>query len=297
MTHQIDPETVAAVTRTAAETLRRAGFAADESVRTAGVLARAWLGWDVARWLLDQHGPAPPGFRQALAAWTARRAAREPVAYITGRREFYGRAFRVTPDVLIPRPETELAIDEALALLAARTPTSSPDILDVGAGSGCLAVTLALECPDGRVVATDVSAAALAIAEGNARAHGVQSRVSFEQAPLTGGRVRAFDLVVSNPPYVAETDRDALPADVREYEPALALFGGPDGLSVMRELIPAAACALRPGGALVLEIGLGQAAAVERLLESAGLAWVATRADLAGTPRIVVAERPAAPPL
>ena len=297
MTQQADRRTIsiAALTREAADVLRSAGFAADESARDAGVLARARLGWDVTRWLADRHRPAPPGFEQALAAWTARRAAHEPVAYIIGQREFYGRLFRVTPDVLIPRPETELVVDEARALVAARELPYTVEILDIGTGSGCLAVTLALECPGSRVVATEISAAAVVIAEANARAHGVLERVHVERTSLAGGRVQACDLVVSNPPYVAEADRASLPTDVRDYEPACALFGGLDGLSVIRDLVPAAARALRPGGALVVELGFGQAADVERIVAAAGLVWRTTRPDLSGTPRVMVAVRPPAP--
>lgn len=281
--------TVAAVAREAVHTLRLAGFAADEAVREIGVLARAWLGWDTARWLSDQHVPAPAGFTEGLAGWVGRRGAREPAAYIIGRREFYGRTFHLTPDVLIPRPETELIVDTALGLLAARPGRAAVDILDVGTGSGCLAVTLALECPAARLAATDISEAALAIAAGNARALGVEGRIAFLHAALTGGVDGACDLIVSNPPYVAETDRPSLPADVREFEPAAALFGGPDGLEVIRALLPASARALRPGGALIIEIGQGQAAAVERMLAPAGLVWIDTHGDLSGTPRVVIA--------
>jgi release factor glutamine methyltransferase len=269
-----------------------AGFGEAESVRDVGVLARAWLGWDLARWLSDQLLPAPAGFTEGLAAWVARRAAREPVAYIVGRREFYGRTYRVTPDVLIPRPETELIVDAALGAIAARPGEAGVDILDVGTGSGCLAITLALECPGARLAATDISAGALEVAAGNARAHGVVGRIAFRHEALVGGRARAYDLIVSNPPYVAEADRASLPADVREFEPAAALFGGPDGLEVIRALLPEAARALRPGGVVIMEIGHGQAAALARLIEPAGLVWVETRADLSGTPRVITARAP-----
>jgi release factor glutamine methyltransferase len=221
------------------------------------------------------------------------------VAYITGRREFYGREFRVTPDVLIPRPETESIIEAAHDLLADPGAPPTPDILDVGTGSGCLAVTLALEHPSAHIVATDVSAAALAVAADNARAHGVEPRIAFMHAELTGALDRAVDLIVSNPPYVSEGDYATLEPDVRDYEPRTALVGGPDGLAVIRLLAPAAARALRAGGALVLEVGQGQDSRVEALLTLAGFGRLETRRDLAGTPRVVTARlvrpRPAGP--
>jgi release factor glutamine methyltransferase len=283
--------TVAAVVREARQVLRSAGFTDAQSAGDIGVLARAWLGWDLARWLSHQQAPAPAGFRDALSGGVARRATGEPVAYIVGRREFYGRTFQVTPDVLIPRPETELIVDVALARLAARAERTAepPDLLAVGTGSGCLAITLAIECPAARVVATDISEPALRVAAANAQAHGVGTGMVFEHTALTGGREAAVDLIVSNPPYVAEVDRMSLPADVREFEPAAALFGGPDGLAVIRALLPAAVRALRPGGTILIEIGAGQASPVERLVEPFGLIWEDTRLDLAGTPRVVVA--------
>ena len=291
MSSDADGVTVAAIAREAGQSLRRVGFADDEAVRDAGVLARAWLQWDLTRWLSDQHKPAPSGFEEGLAAWVGRRATREPVAYVIGQREFYGRTFRLTPDVLIPRPETELIVDAALAILAQRPTQEAVEILDVGTGSGCLAVTLALEWPAARLAATDISAPALAVAAANARTHGVDDRIAFEHTSLTGGRALASDLIVSNPPYVAETDWPVLPPDVRDFEPAAALFGGRDGLDTIRALLPAVARALRHGGAVILEIGHGQAAGVEQLLGPAGLVWLDTKADLSGTPRVVTARR------
>ena len=226
----------------------------------------------------------------------SRRLRHEPVAYITGERGFYGRSFRVTPAVLIPRPETELVVDEGLATLAERIATSSatPRIIDVGTGSGILAITFVLESPTTCVVATDVSPAALAVAADNVTRFDVGDRVELRHSPLVGRETDGtFDLVVSNPPYVAEHDRPGLMPDVRDYEPALALFGGPDGLTVIRDLIPAAARVLRPGGWLVMELGAGQAARVSHLLERMGsLALVRIANDLAGIPRVLVARRP-----
>lgn len=203
----------------------------------------------------------------------------EPTQYITGRQEFYGREFRVTPDVLIPRPETEHLIEAALT-------RSAETILDIGTGSGAIAVTLALETR-ARVMATDISLAALQIAQQNARALGAP--VSFIACDL--GAVFAdgsFDLVVSNPPYIAARERESLQPEVRNHEPALALFGGDDGLAIYRCLIPEASRLLRPGGWLMME--LGDAVAVRELCAD----WTGVEIvnDLAGIPRVLIARKP-----
>ena len=201
-----------------------------------------------------------------------------PTQYITGRQEFYGRDFRVTPDVLIPRPETEHLIEAALAQSAA-------DILDIGTGSGAIAITLALES-SARVVAADISPAALCVAQHNARTLG--ARVDFTACDLGAAlRDASFELAVSNPPYVAGRDRAALQPEVRDHEPGLALYGGEDGLAVYRRLIPEAARLLRPGGWLMME--LGDAASVGELLRT----WrdVSVVHDLAGIARVILARR------
>ena len=204
----------------------------------------------------------------------------KPTQHITGRQEFYGREFRVTPDVLIPRPETEHLIEAALPFGNAAT-----RILDIGTGSGAIAATLALETK-ARVIATDISLPALAVAQRNAQALGAS--VDFTACDLGSAFTDAsFHLIVSNPPYVAERDRATLQPEVRDREPALALFGGDDGLTVYRRLIPEAARLLRPGGWLMME--LGEATPVSEMLSD----WhdVEIRNDLAGIPRVVIARK------
>jgi len=207
-----------------------------------------------------------------------------PTQYVTGRQEFYGRDFRVTPDVLIPRPETEHVIEAALELAH-----NAQNILDIGAGSGAIAVTLALELAAARVTAADISSAAVRIAAANT--FRLCARVNFVVADLAACfPERSFDLVVSNPPYVPSTDRANLQREVRDHEPAVALYGGEDGLEVYRRLIPEAQRVLAPRGRLILEIGYATNEAVGAMLAS----WteVEMRTDLAGLPRVMTARRP-----
>jgi release factor glutamine methyltransferase len=208
------------------------------------------------------------------------RLAAMPTQYITGTQEFFGRDFRVTSDVLIPRPETEHLIEAALR-------DSISTILDIGTGSGAIAVTLALET-EARVTATDISSAALKVAQGNARR--LAALVDFVQCDLGSAlRDQSFDLVVSNPPYVPEADRPTLQPEVRDYEPALALFAGPDGLEIYRRLIPEAARLLKPGGRLILELGYNAVGEVRQMMAS----WcdLEVMEDLARVPRVLSASR------
>ncbi|MDA0204650.1 MAG: peptide chain release factor N(5)-glutamine methyltransferase [Acidobacteria bacterium] len=212
-----------------------------------------------------------------------RRFSGEPTQYILGVREFYGRDFEVNPAVLIPRPETELLIEAVLEQLP-----EFACVLDVGTGSGCIAVTLACERPSLKVHAVDISEPALAVAENNAQRH--QAGVKFRRGDLTEPFAdESFDVVVSNPPYVAERARPALSREVRR-EPELALFAGLDGLDVYRRLIPDAGRVLRPGGLLAMELGHDSLPGVLALL--AGWDDVETRPDLAGIARIALARRP-----
>jgi release factor glutamine methyltransferase len=222
----------------------------------------------------------------ALESLARRRLSGEPIAYLTGRREFWSLDFEVTPEVLVPRPETELLVKRTLAAIEG---LARPAVLDLGTGSGAIAVAVAASRPDAAVTAIDVSAAALAVAKRNAARHGLSNLRFLEgawYAPVAGGR---FDAVVSNPPYVAEGDA-ALPALARE--PRLALVAGADGLEAISAVCAGAVAHLVPGGRLLVEHGAGQGAAARALMKSAGLVDVATRRDLAGLERMTEGARP-----
>lgn len=220
---------------------------------------------------------------QRFSALLERRLGGEPVAYLVGEKEFFGRPFFVDSRVLIPRPETEHVVEVALA----GPLPPAPRILDIGTGSGCLAVTLALEIPGARVVAADLSPGALAVAAGNARRYGVAHRVYPVGLDLAAGiELPRFDLVVSNPPYVDASEAPALSPEVCNFEPHLALFSPGRGDAVLARLIREAK-ALRAGVRLVLEIGLGQLDAVTAAAAAAGFDVVSVRRDLAGIPRVV----------
>jgi release factor glutamine methyltransferase len=220
-------------------------------------------------------------------AWLRRRAMHEPIQYILGEQEFFGLTFAVTPDVLIPRPETEHLVE---ALLARVPGDGTLSIADVGTGSGAIAVALAHALPQAQITALDISCAALSVARRNAETHHVGDRVRFLESDLLSamGHDR-FDAIVSNPPYISEADRASLEAQVREYEPAGALFAGPSGLEVYERLIPEAHRALKPGGWLLMEIGQGQRDALAALLS--GWNDVSFIDDLQGIPRVACAQR------
>ena len=265
-----------------------AGFRPDAAAVDSDVLARHVLGWDVARLLAHNREPAPEGFASRFSTAIARRLLREPVAMIVGVREFWGRDFAVTQATLVPRPETELIIEEALRIL----PSHPPTILDIGTGSGCLAISLAAERPDARVFATDLSHGALLVAAANARRHGVDRRVRFVRADLAEGLSVRADLIVSNPPYVPDKSAPALIPDVRNYEPAMALFGGVEGLEIIDRLLTQAAARLAPGGTLIVEFGYGQEDDVRASAAREGWLVRGVLEDLQGIARTAVLGRP-----
>jgi release factor glutamine methyltransferase len=234
--------------------------------------------------------PAPPGLEPRFSEWLLRRARREPSAYIVGTREFWGLDFRVTPDVLIPRPESEFIVEEALAILAGLG-LASPRLADIGTGSGCLAVSLARDVPSATMTATDVSAAALEVARENARRHQVDDRVTFVETSFLDGIDGPFDLIAANPPYVKDGDRTGLTRDVR-YEPDVALFGGSSGLNGVEAALDAGAGKLRSGGWLVMEFGFGQEDDVRELVAVRPTLTVHhVREDLQGIPRTAVIQK------
>ena len=229
--------------------------------------------------------------QRAFAEAVERRRRAEPPQYITGRQEFYGLELAVSRATLIPRPETELLVESAVAAL--RGMPGPLRIVDVGTGTGAIAIAVARELPGAEMVAVDLSAEALEVARGNARRHGIEGRITFAVSDLLGAVMGGApcDAVLSNPPYVPVGDRAGMHPQVRDWEPAAALFAGEDGLGIYRRLIPEAAGALRPGGLLAMEFGYGQREALAGLLSG----WDGVRFldDLRGIPRVVLARKAA----
>ena len=226
----------------------------------------------------------------AVDALTRRREDREPVAHIIGRRHFWTIELAVTPDVLIPRPETELLVESAIHVLA---PDQRASVLDLGVGSGAILFAILKERPHAIGVGVDVSGDALAIARLNAEALGISNRVDLRVSDWALDVEGEFDLVVSNPPYIPSKDIDALQPEVARFEPRLALDGGVDGLDAYRVIVAALPRLLKPGGAFALEVGIGQAEDVRALAEAVGLSTGPAKRDLAGIPRVVNGSRAA----
>jgi release factor glutamine methyltransferase len=280
--------------------VRRLHAEGARTLREGGVSSPDWdaelllchvLGWNRARFVAYPDEPVGREAAERYRALVAQRARRRPLQHLTGVQWFWKHPLVVSPDVLIPRPETEVLVEAGLDLLAH---TNHPTIVDVGTGSGCLALAFAFERGDADVHATDVSEAALEVARENARRLGLAERVSFHRGdllePLAGSEGRV-DLVASNPPYVGADELSALEPEVREHEPPLALVPPGDRFSVYRRLAERLPRILRPGGHCVLEVGAGMADEVARLLGEAGLRVERIVPDLAGVPRAVVASR------
>ncbi len=259
-----------------AETLLLHVLASNDPTRN-----RAWL-------LAHSDFSITPEVAAEYGTLIRRRFTGEPIQYITGETEFYGLPFHVTGDVLIPRPETEHLVEKVIAL-AARF--HAPRVVDVGVGSGAIAVALADNLPQASITATDLSVPALTLAQRNSQLNGIANSIRFLAgdllAPVTGEQ---FEIVVSNPPYVPASDRASLAVEVREYEPSEALFAGPDGLDVYRRLIPQAFAMLVPGGFLALEIGHGQQEEIRDLLTTSGFRDIEFTPDLQGIPRVAAAQ-------
>jgi release factor glutamine methyltransferase len=255
----------------------------------AEVLLAHVLGIDRVRLYMDMDRPLTAAELAGVRALVVRRRQREPVAYLTGQREFYRRAFEVSPAVLIPRPDTESLVERALTLFAVDAPAR---VLDLCTGSGAIAVSLAAERPLFQVDATDISAEALAVARRNAQRHAVADRVAFQQGDLFDAlpEPQRYDLIVANPPYIGAAELPELAPEL-QHEPQLALLAGRDGLDVLQRLCAAVSDWIAPGAVILFEVGAGQADLVADALRSqAGLCHVAWHRDLGGIPRVVEAQ-------
>jgi len=276
-----------------AHRLRQAGV--PEARREAGSLVAHVLGRDRSFILSHAEDPLSKEQAELFRQYLERRADGEPSQYITGHQEFFGLDFEVTRDVLIPRPETELLIEAALRLLAGSD--VAPCICDVGTGSGCIAITLVHQLPQARAVAIDISAAALAVAQRNAARQGTTDRIDFVLSDCFAAlnprdpAQTAFDLIVSNPPYVEERAMAGLQREVREFEPRIALAAGEDGLEIIRRLLLEAGGFLKNGGYFLFEIGFNQGAAVEQLIDRESWKLLDIHPDLQGIPRIVALQK------
>jgi release factor glutamine methyltransferase len=285
--------TVAQVRRALTQQFRDAGIESPEL--DARVLIGHALGLDHAGLISAAAQPISAADVERVESFVRRRLAGEPVARIIGTREFWGLPFIVTPDVLVPRPETETVVETALALISPDR-TTSPRILDIATGSGAILLALLSALPNARGAGTDIDRQALRVARRNAAQLGLADRANFIASNFGSALSGRFDVVVSNPPYIATSEIARLDRDVRDHDPRLALDGGPDGLSAYRSITADAVRLLAPGGYLVLEIGRGQENDVARLLTNAELVLVGEpRRDLAGIARVLAAQAAVSP--
>jgi len=279
--------------------------ASEEAALEAEILLAHALGTDRTHLYQRLPDDLPPDAAAAFDALLRRRLAHEPVPYITGRKEFFGLEFEVTPAAIIPRPETETLVELVLAFCGSRGPSDRLRIADIGVGCGAIAVALAVSLPQAAVIAVDVSAEALALARRNAERHGVAERIDFREgdllAPLQGaarpepkpgvsrGSSRRVDVIAANLPYVRSADFEASPPEIREHEPRLGLDGGPDGLRLIERLLRDAPALLKPGGALFAEIGEEQGEASLGLARACfPQARIEVKQDLSGLDRVLV---------
>jgi release factor glutamine methyltransferase len=282
--------TVADVRAWAIEEFKRAQTG--NPLLTADLLLGYVLGWERVHVLSRTEQLVPEEAWIRLQDLVCRRIHGEPLQYLTGEQEFYGLVFRVAPGVLIPRPETEILVEKALSLVE-NSRNSSTRFADIGAGSGCIAISIAHEIPSAIGWAVDISAAALRIARENAIRHKVNGRIFLIQSDLLSGFApkECFDLVLCNPPYVALRDSANLPSEVRDYEPHEALFGGESGLEAYRRLLPEIFSRLVTGGHLLLEAGAGQADWIGQQVKKEGFSLEMTVNDLQGIPRCIIARK------
>lgn len=280
--------TLAAVRRQLAERLRQAG--GDSAEADARLLMAHALGTDRAELIANGERALEPDEIEAIEGLAARRLKHEPVARIFGRKEFWSLNLHVSPAVLVPRPETETVVEAALDIVVGDAlQMEKVRILDIGTGSGALLLALLSELPNATGTGTDISTAALDVAQANAERADLAGRCTFIACDIASGLQGPFDLIVSNPPYVAHGDIASLAPEVRDYDPALALDGGAEGLDYYRAIAADARRLLASGGRLIVELGAGQEAAVRALFTKAGLTVAAARDDLAGIPRALSA--------
>jgi release factor glutamine methyltransferase len=279
--------TIAEALKEASEHLRAAS-APNDLLDAQTLLAEA-IGKDRTYLIINFNQQAPEKFLTKFRAMVNRRAAGEPLQYITGHQEFFGLDFEVTPDVLIPRPETELIVEETIRIVQ-QEGIASPVIVDVGAGSGCIAVALSRELGDARVIASDISEPALRVARRNAARHGLGARIGFVASDLLDAFAEQdfADFILSNPPYVSEDETRSLQSEVRDWEPRLALTDSNDGLSLYRRLLKDAPSRLKSGGRLICEMGYTQSERISAMVDHQ--VWGAGRLldDLQGIPRTIV---------
>ena len=281
-------ETLVSLWTSARRRLEAAGV--DSPVLDARLLLEAGAGVSRLDIVTDPRRPVSPEQAMAVDALVERREAREPIGHILGKKAFWTLDLKVGPDVLSPRPETELLVEVAMETLAKDQPAR---VLDLGVGSGAILLAVLSERPQARGVGVDASEAALAIAQYNADLHGLTDRLTLQQGDWAEGIDGPFDLVLSNPPYIPSDDIAALEPEVAKHEPRLALDGGRDGLEPYRRIVAALPRLLSPGGAFAFEVGIGQAVAVQAMAEAAGFVTATPRLDLSGIARVVSGQRAA----
>ena len=280
--------TIATTRHALADKFRQAGI--DSAETDARLLMAYALGVDRAELIANGGRALTVEQAEAIDALAARRLRREPVARIFGHKEFWSLSLQIGPAVLVPRPETETVVEAALDAVARDARQMAQlRILDIGTGSGALLLALLSELPNAVGTATDISAAALDVARANAECGGLAGRCTFIACDIAAGVPGPFDLIVSNPPYVVHGEIASLPPEVRDYDPALALDGGADGLDGYRAIAAQARRLLAPGGKVIVELGAGQEAAVRALFTNAGLTAAAVLNDLSGIPRALTA--------